>query len=184
MARAKYCSAPSKRCTDCSSEVRSTLSASNSSGPISFWPPVPRVAVSRMVPHPLAPVEHGEQAVVLVVRVRGRLEEDADVAELPEGDAECGAAALWRRAALLGGGGQNGRDHRRGDEERERLAHMRVRDRGSGIRDQGTATTGRARGPEHRRQDTEKVVGPAKRKGPPPAPFSILNSPFYIPRSR
>ncbi len=124
--------------------------------------------------HPLAAVELCEQAVVLVVRVGGRLEEDANVAELPKGDAECGAAALWRRPALLGGGGQNGRDHRRGDEERERLAHMRVRDRGS--RDQGSGygdhrTRPRAGAPE---TGYRKGRRPGKTKGAAAGP--LLNS--------
>ena len=51
-ARVKYCSAPSRRCAACSSSVRRTASASNSSGPISFWPPSPRVAESSTVRWP------------------------------------------------------------------------------------------------------------------------------------
>ena len=51
-ARVKYCSAPSRRCAACSSSVRSTARASNSSGPISFWPPSPRVAESSAVRWP------------------------------------------------------------------------------------------------------------------------------------
>ena len=71
-ARVKYCSAPSKRCMAASSSVRSTPSASNISGPISFWPPLPRVAVASAVRIPESAIQHHEQPVVLVVGMRRR----------------------------------------------------------------------------------------------------------------
>src|ERR1017187_7125117 len=53
MARVKYCSAPSMRCTETSSEVRSTAISRNSSGPISFWPPSPRLFCTSMTRRPM-----------------------------------------------------------------------------------------------------------------------------------
>ncbi len=53
IARVKNCSAPSKRCAASSSSVRSTASGTNSSGPISFCPPSPCVAVTSVVRNPL-----------------------------------------------------------------------------------------------------------------------------------
>ena len=51
-ARVKYCSAPSNRWSAASSSVRRTPSASKISGPISFCPPLPRVAVASVVRYP------------------------------------------------------------------------------------------------------------------------------------
>ena len=65
--------------------MRSTLSASNSSGPISFCPPVPRVAVSSVVRTPCPRVSIASSALFSSSGWPVGLQEDADVAELVGG---------------------------------------------------------------------------------------------------
>ena len=71
-----------------SSPVRKTPSASNSSGPIAFCPPSPRVTVSSAVRKPSPRDEPHQDAVVLVVRVRGHVEHAAGRAHAPQREAE------------------------------------------------------------------------------------------------
>ena len=85
-----------ERCAPSSSSVRSTASASNSSGPISFCPPSPRVAVTSDVRKPLPCAVVRQHRVVLVVGMRRRHHQVADGVELAQHQLE-------RRLAAQGG---------------------------------------------------------------------------------
>jgi hypothetical protein len=65
-------------------------------GPISFWPPSPRVIVSRPVVQPASPREGHQHAVVLVVGMRGHVEDAAGHAQTAQGQAQTGGALVQR----------------------------------------------------------------------------------------
>ncbi len=96
MARVKYCSAPSMRCAESSSEVRSTAISRNSSGPISFCPPSPRLFCTSIDAQAHAVSEIREERVGLVVGVGRRLQECAGDAELAQRQTERDVAAAGR----------------------------------------------------------------------------------------